>query len=384
MIIAQKAKNILRNVDWLLFIFLLPILAAGLVTMHSFVGDTSLAAQTDFFEKQLIWVALAFLIFFSFSFIDFRFLRSSNVVIFLYLFFTALLLLLFLVGTTIKGATSWFTIGGFSFQPSDFMKLILILLLAKYFSRRHVEIANIKHILISGLYVLIPFILVFLQPDFGSAIVIFLIWLGMIMVSGISKKHLLTVLVIGVLAFTLAWTFVLEPYQKERIGSFIHPLTDPYGTGYNARQAMIAIGSGQLFGKGVGYGTQSRLQFLPEFESDFIFAAYAEEWGFVGAVLLLVFFGLVIWRILSTALVGATNFEMLFGVGVAMFLMSHIVINIGMNLGLLPVTGITLPFMSYGGSHLMTEFAALGILMGMRRYRRAAHSDDLKHEFPGI
>lgn len=379
----KNFKRVSHGVDWLLFFFLVPILAAGLVTMNSFLPGES-GAGVNFFNRQLIWISLSLVVFFVFSYIDFRFLRRTRVLVTLFLVFSGFLLLLLILGHTIKGATSWFDFGSFSFQPADMMKLVVVLLLAKYFSRRHVEIANIKHIFISGLYALVPFGLVFFQPDFGSAIVIFLVWLGMAMVSGISKKHLFLIFMTGALAFIFLWSFVFQPYQKDRITSFIYPLTDIQGSGYNAYQSTIAVGSGQLLGKGVGYGTQSRLQFLPEYETDFIFAAFAEEWGFIGALILLVLFGLIIWRILASALVGVTNFEMLFGVGVALFFMSHIVINIGMNIGLLPVTGITLPFMSYGGSHLITEFAALGILMGMRRYRRAAHRDDLKHEFLGI
>ncbi len=180
------------------------------------------------------------------------------------------------------------------------------------------------------------------------------------------------------------WLFAFKPYQKDRIVNFIHPLSDIRGSGYNAYQSTIAVGSGQVFGKGVGYGTQSRLNFLPEYETDFIFAAFSEEWGFAGSIMILLLFGLVVWRIIANAMVGATNFETLFGTGVAMLFMSHIFINIGMNIGLLPVTGITLPLMSYGGSHLLAEFSALGILMGMRRYSRAAHRDDMKNEFLGI
>ncbi|MFA6397887.1 MAG: rod shape-determining protein RodA [Candidatus Paceibacterota bacterium] len=366
------------GVDWMLFFLTFPVLGAGLVTMTSFVG------QTNFFGRQIVWILIGFAIFFSFSFIDFRFLRRTNVLVFLFLLFSGLLALLFVLGMAHKGAESWFSLGGFSFQPSDFMKIILILILSKYFSRRHIEIAHIKHIIISGIYAIIPFILIFLQPDFGSAMMIFAIWLGMIMVSGISKKHLFIVFSIMVVSFLFLWLFIFQPYQKARIVSFIDPMTDIQRTGYNAYQSTIAVGSGQLLGKGVGFGTQSRLQFLPEYETDFIFASFAEEWGFIGVILLFIIFGLIIWRILSNALVGSTNFEMLFGIGVAIFFMSGIVINIGMNIGLLPVTGITLPFMSYGGSHIVSEFIALGILMGMRRYRRTAHRDDIKNEFLGI
>ncbi|MGH7249649.1 MAG: FtsW/RodA/SpoVE family cell cycle protein, partial [Minisyncoccia bacterium] len=178
--------------------------------------------------------------------------------------------------------------------------------------------------------------------------------------------------------------FVFAPYQKARIYNFINPLSDIHKTGYNVFQSTIAVGSGEFFGKGLGFGTQSRLKFLPVPQSDFIFAAFAEEWGFVGAGILLILYMLVIWRILYSASLGDTNFEILFGMGIAIFFISHIVINIGMNLGLLPVTGIPLPFMSYGGSHLLTEFAGLGILMSMRKYERSAHRDDMQNEFLGI
>ncbi|MFA6258643.1 MAG: rod shape-determining protein RodA [Candidatus Paceibacterota bacterium] len=376
-----RFSQTIKRVDWLLVFFILPIVIAGLVTMKSFSISENVG---NFFDKQIIWAFLSLIVFFSFSFIDFRFLKKTWVLVGLFLFISTLLILLFVFGSTVKGAQSWFSFAGFSFQPVDLMKLILILILAKYFSRRHVEIKSIKHIFISGLYAFIPFTLILLQPDFGSAMVIALIWLGMVLVSGISKTHLLLVFTGGAIIFFSLWTFVFAPYQKARIVSFINPLADMHGSGYNALQSTIAVGSGELTGKGLGFGTQSRLQFLPEPQTDFIFAAFAEEWGFIGSFLLLILYGLVIWRILVSALLGATNFEILFGIGIAIFLMSHILVNIGMNLGLMPVTGIPLPFMSYGGSHLLTEFMALGILMSFRKYSRPAHKDDMKNEFLGI
>ena len=373
-----------QHIDWLLFAFTLPIVAAGLVTMRSFlaVGESTLDAN-HFFTKQLISLGVALVVFFGLSYVDFRFLKRTSVLLALYAIFIGLLLVLFVLGHTTNGAQSWFSLGLFSFQPSDFMKLVLILLLAKYFSRRHVEIKHWKHIFISGVYVLIPFLLVLLQPDFGSAMIIFLVWFGMTLVSGISKKHLLIVFFIGMTAFSGLWFFGFKQYQKDRIKNFLNPLVDIHGSGYNAYQSTIAVGSGQFLGKGIGYGTQSRLKFLPEYETDFIFAAYAEEWGFVGAAILILLYGLLIWRVLANAYVGISNFEMLFGMGVAILFMSHILINIGMNIGILPVTGITLPFMSFGGSHLLMEFSALGILMGMRRYNRVTHPDKMKNEFLG-
>ena len=337
--------------------------------MNAFTG-------TGFFsEKQLIWIAVSLLVFFVFSFIDFRFLRRTGVIVGLFFASIGLLLFLLVLSRAIKGAHSWINFGGVSFEPADPVKLVLIVILAKYFSRRHIEIANIRHILVSGFYAFVFFTLVLLQPDFGSALIIFLIWLGMVLVSGISKRHLALVFLIGTLAFSGLWFYGFKDFQKERIKNFIHPLSDIRGSGYNAYQSTIAVGSGKVFGKGLGMGTQSRLKFLPEYQTDFIFAAFAEEWGFVGVLILFALYAVVIWRILIHASRGATNFELLYGLGLAVFFVSHFFVNIGMNIGLLPVTGITLPFMSYGGTHLMTEFAGIGILMGMNRYAQPMHKE---------
>lgn len=346
--------------------------------MNSFVGESA------FFGNQLLWLSMGLLIFFGLSFLDFRFLRRTSVILILFSITVLLLLLLLVFGEVVKGAQNRFDLGPFSFQPSDPAKLVVILLLAKYFTRRHVEIAHIRHILISAFYVFIIFLLIFLEPDFGSAIIIASVWLGMVLVSGISKRHLFLVILLFVLTGAGLWFFALEDYQKERIATFLNPYTDLQGAGYNAYQSTIAVGSGEIFGKGIGYGTQSRLEFLPEHETDFIFAAFAEEWGFVGVGLLFLLYSIVIFRILLHAMRGATNFEMLYGVGLATLFMSHIVIHIGMNVGILPVTGTTIPFMSYGGSHLITEFAGLGILMGMRRYGRLAHKEDMGKEMVGF
>jgi len=367
-----------RHIDWILLLAIAPILGAGLVSMYSFVG------VNNFFERQLLWIAIGSLVLFGLSLLDFRILRKTYVMLALFLSSIGLLALLFLLGSTVKGAQSWFHLGLFAFQPADPMKLVLILVLAKYFSRRHIEIAHWKHVIISGCYALIPFFLVLSQPDFGSAIVLFFIWFGMTVVSGISKKHLFLVLSTGLFTALLLWSFAFAPYQKERIKTFLHPLTDVRGAGYNAYQSTIAVGSGELLGKGIGYGTQSRLKFLPEHQTDFIFASFAEEWGFVGVSLLLLCYGIVIWRIIHAASIGATNFETLYALGLAIFFMTQLTIHIGMNMGLLPVTGQTIPFMSYGGSHLVTELAGLGILMGMGRYARVSHSENMKNEFLGI
>lgn len=378
MILSKRTFRKTFSIDYLLLGAIIPIILAGLFTMSSFSG------VNVFFNRQIIWIGISLVAFFFLSTIDFKFLRKTGIIFGIYVGTVGVLLLLYLLGATVKGAQGWFSFGFFSIQPSEFAKLALILLLAKYFSRRHIEIKNLRHIIVSGVYAGIIFVLVALQPDFGSALIIFAIWFGMVLVSGISKKHVLLVFMLVTLVVGLLWNFVFYEYQKQRIMNFIHPLQDIRGTGYNAYQSTITVGSGQIIGKGLGYGTQSRLKFLPEYQTDFIFAAYAEEWGFIGVIILFMLYGLVLWRILKTSMDGATNFEILFGVGITIMFVAHLLVHIGMNVGIMPVTGITIPFMSYGGSHLLVSFIALGILQSMRRYSSSVHKDVMKNEFLGV
>ncbi|MBX4206305.1 rod shape-determining protein RodA [Candidatus Parcubacteria bacterium] len=357
-------KRILDKIelDWALFAPALLISLAGLVTMDSFTGDNY------FFFRQSIWILVSVFVFLGASMADWRFLRRTSVLVPLFLAILFLLASLFVLGRVSHGAQSWFALGFAAFQPSDLAKLVLILVLAKYFSRRHIEIANLRHVLVSGAYAALLFIPVFLQPDFGSAMVIFGIWFGMVLVSGISKRHLAFVFVGGLALFAILWFAVFAPYQKARIITFLNPTADIHGTGYNAYQSTIAVGSGRIFGKGVGQGSQSKLQYLPEYETDFIFAAFAEEWGFVGTVILLSLVLFLLFRIVNNATNAATNFETLFGLGVTILFAVHIAVHAGMNMGLVPVTGIVFPLMSYGGSHLVMEWLALGMLSSMKRY----------------
>lgn len=361
-------RTLFTSVDWWLILAVIFLSLLGLVTMYTFDGDNS------YFEKQIAWILIAFTGLIVAIIPDYRFLRTGNTTFLIYLGIVALLVLVLFVGETVKGAQSRFDLIFFSLQPSDPAKLVLIAVLAKYFSKRHELIGDFRHIFISGIYALGIIGLVFIQPDFGSAAILFLVWFGMVLVAGISFRHLAVVSIIGVIAFLTLWNFGFQEYQKDRIMTFLHPLADIQGTGYNAYQSTIAVGSGQILGKGVGYGTQSKLQFLPEYETDFIFAAYAEEWGLVGVLLLFSLFGIIIWRLLTHALRGATNFERLFATGVAILFVSHFFIHIGMNIGLLPVTGTTVPFLSYGGSHLLTEFLGVGIVIAMARYTKRQYT----------
>ncbi|HVT74959.1 MAG TPA: FtsW/RodA/SpoVE family cell cycle protein [Candidatus Paceibacterota bacterium] len=366
------------GIDWIMLSAAIALGLFGLVTMNSFVGDNY------YFSRQIIWLCVAVGTFFGASFIDWSFLRRTNVLMTIYCVIIAVLGFLLVAAKEVKGAQSWLHFGTVSFEPMDAAKLALVLILAKYFSKRHIEIANIRHILVSGAYTFVLFVLVALQPDFGSAVIIGCVWLGMALASGISKRHLAILFSCAAIAFALLWNFGFQEYQKLRIMNFVHPTADVQGTGYNARQSTIAVGSGEILGKGIGYGTQSKLKFLPEYQTDFIFAAFAEEWGFIGVIIFFATFGVLIWRIIANARRGATNFEIFYGLGLSVLFMSHFLINVGMNMGVLPVTGITLPFVSYGGSHLLTSFLALGILQSYRKSMRAVHREETKNEFLGI
>jgi rod shape determining protein RodA len=358
----RTLASLFKGIDIYLVSAALVLTALGLVTMYSYQGDNL------YFNRQVLWIGIAIFLMLLALIPDYRFLRVGNTTFALYLFFVFLLVLVLFIGEVTLGAQSRFNLGFFSLQPADPAKLVLIAVLAKYFSKRHELIGDFRHIVISGLYTVVFFGLVFIQPDFGSAIILFFIWFGMILVAGIKLKHLAIVFLLGALAFGGMWQFAFQDYQKARIMTFLNPLADIQGTGYNAYQSTIAVGSGQWYGKGIGYGTQSKLQFLPEYETDFIFAAFAEEWGLIGVLVLFGLFGAVIWRLLLHAARAATNFERLFATGVAILFVSHFFVHIGMNIGLLPVTGTTVPFLSYGGTHLMTEFLGIGIVMAMSRY----------------
>ncbi len=346
----------------------------GLFTLYTFDNTSRL------FDKQIILVALAGIVMCVSSCINYRFLRHTSVIMLSYAMIIAVLIALASYGSVFSGAQSWFSLGLFAIQPSEFAKIILILVLAKYFSKRHVEIKAVRHIVVSGAYAFVLFVLVAQQPDFGSAIILFLIWFGMALLAGINWKQFLGLVGAGICSIGLMWMFVFSPYQQDRILTYINPGGDLLGTGYNSRQAEIAVGSGGLWGKGIGYGTQSRLSFLPQYETDFVVAAFAEEWGFIGVMTLLLIYLCIIIRIAQAGMYGESNFEMLFAGGVAIYFMSHVVVHTGINIGLLPITGITIPFMSYGGSHLLTESLALGMVFGMRRYRRTSHRQEIQAE----
>lgn len=360
--------QVLKKFDWILIGAIILILIIGILS----IASTS-AARTGTFgivKKQIIFSLVGLFLLFLFGFTDYRFLRNYPVVILsLYALSTALLILLLFLGSKIRGSASWFRFGEggkLSFEPVEMTKFILIALLAKYFSSRHVDFGLFRHIIISGLYVLVPVILILLQPDLGSAALIIAIWIGIMLVSGIRMRHLLVLSLIFLILTGSAWQFFLKDYQKSRITTFFEPQKDPLGHGYNVAQSIIAIGSGRFWGKGLGHGSQSQLNFLPEQHTDFILATIAEEWGFLGVSFILILWGIIFWRLFIAEFNASTNFARLFIVGFMILLLSHISINIGMNMGFMPITGIPLPMLSYGGSNLIITLIAFGVIQNIK------------------
>ncbi|MGB9743394.1 MAG: rod shape-determining protein RodA [Minisyncoccales bacterium] len=353
----------LKQLDWVLIGAVVLLVGLGLISLYS-----SSVGRHNFlnFEKQIVFFVLGLILMFIFSFLDWRVWRENNIlVLILYAICILSLIGLYFLAPEIRGVRKWYKIGLFSIDPVEFTKFVLIIILAKYFSRWHVEIYRIRHILFSGCYIFLPGILIFFQPDFGSVLILLLMWLGVLLVSGIKLRHFLILVVIGVLVLSLSWVFLMKDYQKERIISFIAP-RDPLGINWNQNQAKIAIGSGGIWGKGLLKGSQTQYGFLPEPQTDFIFAALAEETGLVGVTILLLLFLILIWRLFKIALISQSNFPRLFNIGVIIILISQIFINLGMNLGILPIIGIPLPLVSYGGSSLFSIFLILGVSQSIR------------------
>jgi len=353
----------IKKFDWGIIIPAVLLVCFGLVAIYS----TALA-KNDFgnFNKQLIFFGVGILAMVAVSFFDYRILRNNSYLI-LVLYIICLLLLagLHFFAPEIRGTKGWYKIGIFSLDPIEPAKIVLIILLAKYFSMRHVEMYRFRHIIFSGLYVLLPALLVFIKPDLGGTIVLLSIWIGMLLVSGIKIKHFLILFLCFILVASFLWVFVLKDYQKQRVVAFIFP-ADYLGASWSQNQSKISVGSGQIFGQGLGKGSQVQYGFLPEPHTDFIFSVIAQEWGLVGVFSLFIIYGYLIWRVLKIAIKSQYNFPRLFASGFAIVLTAQFFINIGMNLSFLPVVGIYLPFISYGGSGLIGNFVSLGILQSIK------------------
>lgn len=353
----------LKKLDWLLIISVLILCAISSLTLFS--QDAGIQTS-NFFVKQILFIFLGLVVMIVLSFLDCRIFRNySSVLIALYAILLALLGLVLVFGHKIRGTVGWFSFGEFNFEPVELAKIVVILILAKYFSGRHVEVYRMRHVIASGVYMALPLVLVLMQPDLGSAFILIAVWLGITVMSGMKFRHLLIVLIIGAIGASLAWGFAFKPYQKERILTFLNPAKDPLGYSYNLNQSKIAIGSGGFLGKGLGRGTQGQFNFLPEKHTDFIFAAIAEEWGLIGVVFLFAAYLMFFWRLMKLIFASGNNFFRLFIAGFGVMIFAQVLINVGMNLGLLPIAGISLPFVSYGGSNLLINFIALGIIQNI-------------------
>ncbi|KKR21058.1 MAG: Rod shape-determining protein RodA [Candidatus Moranbacteria bacterium GW2011_GWA2_39_41] len=353
-------RNFLKF-DWVLTITTFLLLTVGLVTLYT-ISSIEANAQLNHFQKQLVSVAVGLVLMISFAFIDYRALNSYSTK--LYFGIIGILGMLVLWGTTVRGTTGWIGVGAFNLQPVEITKLIVIIFLASFLSKKKTHLSVIVRTVASVILVAVPVFLILKQPDFGSAAIIMGIWLGMLFVSGITKKVFFGLLLIGILTASSSW-LVLKDYQKDRLINFVNPQQDPMGSGYNVIQSTVAVGSGGVWGKGLGHGSQSQLNFLPEKHTDFIFAVFAEELGFFGSCVIIVLFGILIYRIKETARLARDNFGYLLAVGIAMMLFLQILVNIGMNIGVAPVAGVPLPLLSYGGSSMISILISLGIIQSI-------------------
>lgn len=358
----NSIRSLFGDIDLPLFAAVAAVSLFGAVNMYGIIGPGSLLTKHFVF----IGVGLSLMIFL--SFVNYRYLKNySFPVLALYLLSIFLLLLTF-YSRSVRGVNAWIVLGQFTFEPAELVKLMLIVVMAKYFSQRHVHINQFKYVVISGIYYILPVGIMLMQPDLGSAIIISVIWLGMLLAAGINKRHLFLLVILGVVISYGGWISVLKPYQKERLVSFINPGADPLDTGYNLIQSQVAIGSGHWFGNGVGNGSQATLGFLPEPHNDFVFAAAAEQFGLVGIGLVLLVISFIISRTLLIGRLAMSNFGKLFSIGITILIFSHALIGASVNVGLMPVTGLPFPFLSYGGSYMISLMVGLGVLQSIKRH----------------
>ena len=359
----REFRNYYREVDKALFFSVVAMLGFSIINIYGIDG-----AQSPFLLRQVIYSLGGIGIMVAVSLFDYRYLKNNSAPALILMGIALVLLLLTFTSQSIRGTNAWIIVGGFTLEPSELAKIALIIVLAKYFSQRHIHINQFRHVVISGFYFGLPMGIVLNQPDLGSGIILTAIWLGMLLAAGINKRHLFALAIAGVLVSYFAWLFLLAPYQKARIATFINPEADPRGTGYNLIQSKIAIGSGFWFGNGIGKGSQSRLGFLPEPHNDFVFAAAVEQFGFIGAggILGLMFF--IAYKILDIGSRASNNFGRLFSIGMAIFIFAHVFVSASVNTGIMPVTGIPFSLLSYGGSHMLAIMAGLGLLQSIKRY----------------
>jgi rod shape determining protein RodA len=356
-----------RDFDWVLLTFVLLICALGVLEIYSTTYNTKFAGAHI---RQIYWIMAGLAVMLTISLINYQILLENAH--WLYIASVVSLLAVAIFGKKYLGARRWIQLpGGQHFQPSEWVKLVLILMLAKYFSGQgeRDQDASLSDIVKAGLIAGVPMLLVLKQPDLGTALTYVPVALMGLFLGGIQFRHAAAILLIAGVLMPGVWHYGLKPYQKDRLTSFLHPEADSQKTGYQLEQSKIAVGSGGIWGKGVRKGSQTQGSFLPEPHTDFIFAAWSEEHGFVGAVALLLLYFLVLMRLIHNAQTAPDSAGGFVVMGVVAVLLFHILVNAGMVVGYMPVTGIPLPLMSYGGSSVLFMFLALGIVMNIRMRR---------------
>ena len=351
-----------RDFDWVLLVLVLLICTLGVVEIYSATLNTKFAGVHI---KQVYWILGGVSLMFVVSLVNYQALLER--VPLLYVISIASLLAVMILGKTYLGAKRWVQIGSFHFQPSEWVKLVLILAMAKYFADQRSE-TTAQDLLKAGALVGIPMLMVLKQPDLGTALTYLPIAIMGLFLGGMKWRHAAVILIIGALLAPVAW-HVLKPYQKDRLTSFADPEADSQGRGYQVLQSLVAVGSGGIFGKGTAHGSQTQGQFLPVPHTDFIFAAFAEEHGFIGAMVVLLLYFVVLMRLIQNAQTAPDRAGAFIVMGVVAVLAFHLLVNVGMVVGFMPVTGIPLPLMSYGGSSVLFIFLALGIVMNVRMRR---------------
>ncbi|MFA5420415.1 MAG: rod shape-determining protein RodA [Patescibacteria group bacterium] len=359
----SRLKEHFLKFDWIVFSSVLLLSLFGLAEIYSVaLGKESFSL--DNFNNQILYIALGIISVFLLSFIDYNAIKSfSN---YFYVFGVFILVLVLFVGKTARGTTGWFEVFGFSIQPVEFAKIILIIFLARFFSNTSLRGRPFKIFSISFLGSFFLIFLVLLQPDFGPSAIMAAFWFLMFVLAGNLKwKHILIIIIPFIAVASLSWTFYLKDYQKSRILVFLNPAEDSLGEGYNVSQALIAVGSGGLTGRGIGFGSQSQLKFLPEAQNDFIFSVISEELGFLGSSLLLLLFFILFSRLLFLVKRMKDDFSVFLILGGLVLIFIQMFINIGMNIGIMPVVGISLPFVSYGGSATIASFVLIGLIQSV-------------------
>ncbi|MCA9773083.1 MAG: rod shape-determining protein RodA [Myxococcales bacterium] len=363
-------RRLFSHFDWTLLLLAAAIAALGLATLYAATHHLGQTEGTPLYVKQLYWLGLGLVALAVMVVIDYHFFEEYGYLIFLASL--ALLAAVLVMGRSAGGSQRWIAVGPLNLQPSEAAKLALIITLAKYFHNHEAPGGYRLVDLLAPLVIVgAPMALILKQPDLGTALVLALIFASMLVLVRLRASTWISLFVAAALSFPIGWS-VLKPYQRNRILTLLNPDADPLGTGYHIRQSLIAVGSGKSFGKGYLQGTQSHLRFLPEQHTDFIFSVFAEEWGFVGAALLIALYGaLILWG-LRVAWLAKDRFGSFCAAGVVAFVFWHVFINIGMVTGILPVVGMPLPLFSYGGTSVLVFMSALGLLINvsMRRHRR--------------